>query len=150
MIRIIQIIASLIVFVVAPIIAADHFSQSGFLDLFMVQQSMSIMGTILAIYIAAAASFLAIVMGHEKERGETIFNGTSRELKQNIALVIAILGVHLFLLAVTPPATPDNSIVILFLKAGKVFTFSIYIYALYELSNVLFGIRDSLNSKDEK
>ena len=150
MIRILQIIASLLVFVVAPIVAADHFAQSGFLNTLMVQQSMSIMGTILAIYIAAAASFLAIVMGHEKEKGKVMFNGTSTELKHNIAFVIAIFGVHFFLLSVTPLPTPDNGTVLLCLKAAKVFAFSIYIYALYELSHVLFGIRDTLNGEDKE
>jgi|GEM_PF-3517008 len=150
MIRILQIVSMLIVFVVAPICAADYFSGSGFLKKFMEDQSLSLMGTILAIYIAAASSFLAILLTHEKERGGVVFNSTTSELKQNIVFIILIFALHFFLLAGTPPETAENRFLIGSLMAAKVFTFSLYIFALYELSQVLFGIRDALNSNGDQ
>lgn len=102
------------------------------------------MGTILAIYIAAAGSFLAIIQGHEDKQNRDIFKGTTRELKQNILFVIIIFIIHMFLLVITPKEVTSVVIPIV-LKSFKTLTFVLYIYALYELSKVLFSIRETLN-----
>jgi uncharacterized membrane protein YbhN (UPF0104 family) len=146
MIRILQVITVIIIFAVIPITAADYYWGNGFLNKFLIEQSLPIMGTILAIYIAAAASFLSIVVNHEKGEHNSIFKGTVTELKYNIIIVIAIFVIHLFMMVATPPAKPENMHVILFLKGAKVFTFILYIFALYKLSHLLFGVRTVINS----
>ena len=150
MIRLMGILFAILIMIVAPIMAVSHFSGTLFLDKFMEERSLLLMGTILAIYIAAASSFLGILLTYEKEKGKVVFNDTTSELKQNIVLIIVIFAFHFFLLSATPPYTADNIIILKILMIFKVLTFSLYIYALYELSMVLFGIRDALNSAGER
>jgi len=150
--ELIKSISVIILLIVLPTLGADWYAQSGFLDKFMLEQSLSLMGTILAIYIASAASFLAILMGHEQKEGKKIFNTTTGELKQNICFITGIFFLHFLLLAISQPATdkniiPFNETVILLFKFAKTFTFCIYIYAMYELNLVLFSIREKLGSK---
>ena len=147
MVKILQIVATIIVFGVVPIVWADYYSENKFIDHFMKNQSLSIMGTILAIYIATAASFLAIIMGYEKTQKEVIFNGTSAEIKQNIKFIIVVFVLHLFLLALTPSDIEKNQNCVFFLRSASVLTFLLYIYSLYEMSDILFGIRKILNKK---
>ncbi len=149
MIKILHIIASIIVFTVLPTIVLDHYSKSGFLDKFMVEQSLSLMGTILAIYIAAASSFIAILATHEDRQEKNIFDKTTKELKKSIIFVFVVFILHFFLLVATP-AVGDSSIskeVIILLKGLKTFTFMLYIYALFELSSELFTLKNKLDKK---
>ena len=152
MIRLMGITFGILILVVAPIMAVSHISGTLFLDNFMEERSLLLMGTILAIYIAAASSFLSILLNYEKEKGNVIFNNTASEIKQNIIFIIIIFTVHLLLLSATPPSTDDNAILLKILMALKLLMFSFYIFALYELSMVLFGIRSTINSveKDNK
>jgi hypothetical protein len=147
MIKILQIIASIIVFTVLPTIALDNYFKSGFLDKFMVEQSLSLMGTILAIYIAAASSFIAILTTHEDQKKQKIFDKTTKELKQSIIFVFVVFILHFFLLVATPEAG-ESSIskeVIILLKGIKTLTFMLYIYALFELSSELFTLKNKLD-----
>ena len=146
MIRLMGITFGILIVIVVPIMALNHFSGAVFLDKFMEERALLLMGTMLAIYIAAASSFLGILLNYEKEKGKVIFTDTTSELKQNIIFIIIVFTVHFFLLSATPPNTPDNIILLRILMALKVLTFSLYIYALYELSMVLFGIRNAINS----
>ena len=131
-------------FIIAkPLVWVERDYGNGFLDEFMTDKSLIVMGTMLAIYIATASSFLAILMTYEKEEGAAIFNKTSTEIRQNVLLVIALFALQLILLTSTPNKTNDNQEIILCLLEAKTLIFSIYIYALYELSQVLFGIRDA-------
>ena len=139
----------MLIVVVAPTIALDHFFGASFLEKFMEERSLLLMGTMLAIYIATASSFLAILLNYEKEKGKVLFVNTALEVKRNITLIIGIFVVHFFLLSATPPSTSNNTILIS-LMVFKVLSFSLYIYALYELSMVFFGIRDKLNSAGER
>lgn len=144
MMHLVQILATIILFAVCPAVAGDYFSQSGFIDDFMKNQSVGTMGTMLAIYIAAAASFLAIMVGHENDAKKSIFSGTASELKQNSQFVIVLFFMHFLLVCSTPREATEITQIIL--RALKTLTFSLYVYALYELSNVLFGIRETLRS----
>lgn len=147
MIRWAGIIFIILLLGVAPIVAADYYIHSGFLDKFMKEQSMSIMGTILAIYIAAASSFLAILMTYEQSKGRAIFTSTSADLKRTTIFVITLFAIHLLLLVATPKAITDSSLIDLGLKSAKVFTLYLYIFALYELSHVMFSIREVINNE---
>ena len=133
----------LFVIIAKPLVWAERNYGNGFLEEFMTDTSLTVMGTMLAIYIATASSFLAILIAYEKEEGATIFNKTSTEIRQNVLLVIALFALQLILLTSTPNKTNDNQEIILCLLEAKTLIFSIYIYALYELSQVLFGIRDA-------
>jgi hypothetical protein len=149
MIKFLQIIASIIVFTVLPTVVLDYYSKSGFLDKFMVEQSLSLMGTILAIYIAAASSFIAILATHEDRQEKNIFDKTTKELKQSIIFIFLVFVLHFFLLVATPAAS-ELSIskeVIILLKSLKTFTFMLYIYALFELSSELFTLKSKLDKK---
>lgn len=151
MISLLKIISLLILCVVFPTLAADYYFKTGFLEKFMLEQSLTIMGTILAIYIASSASFIAVLMAYEESKKTTIFKSTTAELRQNITFVTSILFIHFLLLVATQKTVPEQIKDILtwtsFLKGAKVFTFSLYIYALYELNSVLFGIRERLAQK---
>ena len=139
----------MLIVVVLPTIAFDHFFGASFLEKFMEERSLLLMGTMLAIYIATASSFLAILLNYEKEKEKVLFINTALEVKRNITLIIVIFVIHFFLLSATPPST-SNSAILISLMVFKVLSFSLYIYALYELSMVFFGIRDKLNSAGEQ
>ncbi len=121
MINLLKNMSLLIVFGVAPTVALDYFSGSGFLDKFMADQSLSMLGTILAIYIAAASSFIAILNSYEDQEGKDIFSGTVKELKQTIAFIFIIFFAHFLLLVGTP--TEASFACDLTLKSLKTFTF---------------------------
>lgn len=148
MINLLKNISLLIVFGVVPTIALDYFSKSGFLDKFMADQSLTMIGTILAIYIAAASSFIAILNSYEDQEGKDIFSSTVRELKQTIAFIFIVFFAHFLLLVGTPK---DASFVCdLALRSLKTFTFILFLYALYELSSELFALKNKLPRKDKK
>lgn len=146
MVRLMGITFGILLIVVVPTMVVSHYTESQFLDKFMEERSLLLMGTILAIYIAAASSFLSVLLNYEKEKGKVIFKNTTSELKQNICFIIAIFGIHFFLLSATPPSTVSNTICLEILMSLKILTFSLYIFALYELSMVLFDIRNTINS----
>ena len=142
--KLIKTILRLIAFFVAVVafVLIDYYFGDNFLDEFMDEQSLSIMGTMLAIYIATASSLLTILIAYEKENSKKIFSGTSAEIKSTIDYIIVFFAVHLFLLIITPERTDSNQLIILILLGAKILTFSLYIYALRELAQVLFNIRN--------
>lgn len=148
MINLLKNISLLIVFGVVPTVALDYFSGSGFLNKFMADQSLSMLGTILAIYIAAASSFIAILNSYEDQEGKDIFSGTVKELKQTIAFIFIVFFAHFLLLVGTPEEASFSCD--LTLKSLKTFTFILFLYALYELSSELFTLKNKLPRKDKK
>jgi len=142
------IFASILVFGVAPTVALDYFANAQFLEKFMVDQSLSLLGTILAIYIGVASSFIAILNGYEDEHGKNIFAGVSNELKQTVIWLFGVFFLH-FLLLVGTPQEPSLACE-LTLKALKTFTFLLFLCILYELSVDLFMLRNKLPRKDKK
>lgn len=145
MIRFLGICFALLLGIVTPAMLLDHFSGSLFLDDFMEKRSLLLMGTILSIFTVTSASFLAILFNYEQNAQQKIFDGTTSEIKENFTLILIIFAVHFLLLSGTPPEGTCNYWLIKILLGLKVFTFSIYIYALYELSMALFGIREKLD-----
>ena len=145
MIKLIQLMASLILFISLPIIALDLYFGDDFLRKFMLQQSLQIMGTILAIYVATASSFLAILMSKEERDGKNIFTNTSKELRGNIKFIFVIFIGHFILLVVTPPKPSiPFDMVMLAIKGAQTTTFLLFIYILYELSSELFGLKEKV------
>lgn len=143
MLRLIQIVATIFVFGVLPILCIAYFSGGKFLEKFFVDQSLSLMGTILAIYIAASSSFIAILMSFEEKKGKLIFINTTKELKENIIFIFCLFIIHFILLTGTPSSS-ENTILIWTLNGAKTFTFLLFIFALYELSSQLFTVKDKL------
>lgn len=131
-----------------PAVALDFYSGSDFLDKFMQEKSLSLMGTILAIYIAMSASFIAILNNYENEQGKNIFSKTVKELKMNIVFIFIVFVLHFFLLAGTSKSF--GLILDLVFKLAKTFTFLLFLYALYELSNALFTVNSKLPKKDKR
>lgn len=143
--RLLQIIASILVFGVLPVLGAAYYSEGAFLDKFLSEQSLGLIGTMLAIYIAAASSFVAILMSFEEKNGKKVFQKTSKELKENIIFIFIVFFVHFMLLAATPDSFAKEDVALQWILRGtKVFTFLLFIFALYELSRQLFTIRDKL------
>lgn len=143
-----QIFASILVFGVAPTVALDYWASAGFLEKFMNDQSLSMLGTILAIYIGVASSFIAILNSYEDDFGKNIFTGTVKELRQTIIWIFSVFFVH-FLLLVGTPKNP-SFICDLTLKSLKTFTFLLFLCILYELSAELFTLKNKLPRKDKK
>ena len=144
MMKVLQIFSMIVILGVLPILGADYFSNNRFIEKFMQEQSIAIMGTILAVYFVAATSLLSIMMRHEeKVQKKNIFKNSTKELKHNIILVFCIFIFHFFVLVAIP--TGLEGCVRIILKGIQIFSFLLYIYTLYELSNVLFSIRDTLN-----
>lgn len=143
--RIFCIFSAIIVAIVFPCLCADSYFENGFLDTFMKEQSISIMGNILAIYIAVASAFIVII-GEIEEKTKNNCNNTLKELKTSIVFMIILYSAHILLMIITP--TSPLYIINLILKGAKIFTFSLYIVLLYELTNVLF-IANSFKNKKE-
>lgn len=146
--KLLSIFASILVFGIAPTLVLDYFSGAEFLEKFMADQSLSLLGTILAIYIGVASSFIAILNGYEDEQGKSIFAGVSKELKQTVIWLFGVFFIH-FLILVGTPQEP-SLICELTLKALKTFTFLLFLCILYELSVELFMLRNKLPRKDKK
>lgn len=148
MAKLLQIFSTIFVVGVIPTLILDRISNSGYLEKFMADQSLSLIGNILAIYLAVASSFIAILNSYEDEQGRSIFTSTVKELKQNIIFVFVVFILHFFLLV----GTPKEAILCLstILKGAKTFTLMLFIYALYELSAELFTIKNKLPKKDKK
>ncbi len=148
MIKLGMIFASILVFGVAPTIALDYWAGTGFFEKFMNEQSLSMLGTILAIYIGVASSFLAILNSYEDDFGKNIFTSTIKEIKQTIIWIFGVFFLH-FLLLVGTPKYP-SFICELTLKSLKAFTFLLFLCILYELSTELFTLKNKLPRKDKK
>lgn len=147
-IKLLQIFASILVFGVAPTIGLDHLADGEFLEKFMAEQSLSMLGTVLAIYIGVASSFIAILNSYEDDLGKNIFTGTIKELKQTVIWIFGVFFVH-FLLLVGTPKYPSFACD-LALKSLKTFTFLLFLCILYELSVELFMLKNKLPRKDKK
>lgn len=142
-----RIFSILIVIVFAALVmGVDHCSESTFLEKFMEDRSLLIMGTILSIYIVASLSFLTILMTHEKKEKEVVFSGSRSELKTNILALIALFAFQFLLLSATPSAGVGDIVILKIFMTLKVVIFSLYIYALYELSMALIFVVEKLNS----
>lgn len=140
--------AGVVVFAVL-ITTLNHFFGASFLENFIEEQSLALLGTILAIYIVTASSFLAILSNYEKEKKSRIFKDTTSEIKCNFRFIMVLFVFHFAALSLTPCETDANLLIINILLGAKVSFFALYIYALYELSMVLFNIRDTLNSAEK-
>ena len=147
MINLLKNISLLIVFGVVPTVALDYFSGSGFLDKFMTDQSLMVLGTILAIYIGTASSFIAILNRYEDKEGKNIFSSTNRELKQTITFIFIVFFGHFLLLVGTPMHV--SFVCNLAFKSLKVLTFILFLFTLHELSSVLFTLKDKLHGKNK-
>ncbi len=144
MIKLLQVFVSATLLAVVAV-ALDFYSKSGFLHHFMQQQSLSLMGTILAIYIAATTSYIAILTKYEDEQGTRIFTRTIKEIKQNIVFIFILFVVHFFLLIGTSKLC-GGMLDILF-KFFKTFVFMLFLYALYDISDELFTLKRKLPKK---
>ena len=147
MIKVLQLFSCIIVFGVLPILAADFYSQSGFISSFMGGKSLALMGTMLAIYMAAASSFMALMNSYEQKIGKPVFYSTTKELQTNIGAVFVVFFLHLLLAAGTPNTMSTE--ILLIINGSKTFTFLLFLYALYELSQGIFTLRATL-SKAQK
>lgn len=121
---------------------------NGFYSSFFETQSLSVMGTIMGLNIATAAYITGHLADIEArlDKGE-IFSKTRRELKHNIILMIILFILHFVILVVTP----DYSSIQITGLMGQItkfgllgvhtLLFSIYLYALFEMTKVMFSIR---------
>lgn len=134
--------AFVLVFGVLPVLAVAYFTKSEPLDNFLSQQSLGLIGIMLAIYISTASSFVVILTGFEEKGGMQIFQKTSEELRENILFVFFLFFAHFLLLVAG--GGQENIALEWLLRGAKVFTFLLFIFALYELSGQLFTVRRKL------
>lgn len=141
-------IFTLLTILALPFLALDYFFGSKFVDDFLRNQSLQIMGTILALNIATAAFLVGHLMDIEAKAQKNIFSNSTREIKHNIYFMLIIFFVQMLVLTLR-----DSSVVITF-SSGKYWfmgcglvLFFAYLLCLYEITAAIFSVRSIMNKK---
>ncbi len=133
------IICIIVTLVVLPILGLDFCVENGFLTNFFKEQAIPLMGTILALNLALAASLQAILLGLETQKNISLVE-TRKEVKENVIFMITVFVLVFILQIITPEKNIDNKSLLTIITGLKLLFFFLYLYAVYEISNVLFQI----------
>jgi len=137
--KLITIICIIVTTIVLPILLLDFYTGNGFLSKFFNEQIIPLMGTILALNLALAASLHAILLGLEVQKNVSLV-GTRKEVKSNVLFMIIIFILVFILQIITPKMGLNNLLLMTTITGLKLLFFFLYLYAVYEISSVLFHI----------
>jgi hypothetical protein len=135
--KLISIISIIIVFIVLPCLIIYHLGSVNFINNFLNNQMIPLMGTIMALNFAIATSLQSILLNIETIKNETLFPHTKNEINQNLMFII-IVFIIVFILQVIN--IPMRKIFLYPLMGAKLTLFFIYFYAIYDLNSALFKI----------
>jgi hypothetical protein len=143
----------LIILIEIPLLITDVYMNNGYLDLFLKNQSLSIMGTALAINIATSAFLVGQLLTIEINFKKPIFDNSKKEIKHNLIFMIIVFLLQLFFLLLTPIAEKDTSILLNSLryicKGINLFLFLLYLYALFEMTLAIFSVGKFIKNQKE-
>ncbi len=132
----------LLILFTAPFVAIDYFWSSRFIEEFMREQSLQIMGTILALNIATASFLVGHLIDIEMKEGKVIFETTMREIKHNIYFMFVLFVLQMGVLSIGDVEFIefDNNWKHWILGLN-VILFLAYIFCLYEMTAAIFSLR---------
>lgn len=131
------ILSGIIVGVVFPILILDYIFDNGFLQKFMEEESLAIMGNMLAIYVGVVTAFTVILDNILKNN----CSNTQNTLKRNIVTLLVIYGVQITCFIATPQKYCDSLWVEYIIKGVEVLSFALYFLMFYEIIDVFFIAR---------
>ena len=130
-----------------PFFVAEYIFKCGFINKFLTEQSLQIMGTILALNIATASFLVGHLMDIEIKKQREIFSSSIKEVRDNIYFMIALFILQLT--SLTLNAILKNNVlganITLFLA---IIFFLTYIFCLFEMTQSVFSLRKSIRKKD--
>jgi hypothetical protein len=137
-------IVFIILLVEAGVLYLESITKSSFLTGFLTNQSLQIMGTMLALNVATASFLVGNLTNLEISLKRALFASSKSEIKQNLLFMVVVFLLDLGILIIIPPAVQSN---ILFSpeflsKASSFFLFLLYFYALYELTEAIFSVNE--------
>ena len=135
--KLISIFSIIIVFTVFPCLLLYHLGSTSYLDNFLKNQMIPLMGTIMALNFAIATSLQSILLNIETIKNEKLFPRTKNEINQNLIFMI-IVFIIAFVLQVID--VPMRKVLLYSLMGVKLTLFFIYFYAIYDLNSALFKI----------
>lgn len=139
------ILSAIIVGIICPLLIADYCSQNGFLETFMKEQSLSIMGNILAIYIGIITAFTVILDKLCSITGGK-FLKTTNTLKKNVLQLLFLYGFQALILIATPEKLEGPWM--LFIKSIEIMILSLYFLFFYEIIEIFFAARNISENKE--
>lgn len=135
-----------------PIFLIDRFLQTNFLESFLKNQSLQIMGTLVGLNITTTAFLVGHLTNIEINLKKILFNNSKREIKHNLYFMIVIFLIQLLLLSAIPSVSSDTQGWVINLKSVLIYLglaiFLLSIYALYEMTKAIFLI-DKIINKDK-
>lgn len=138
--KIISIPSIIIVGIILPILLFYYYGSTQYLNLFFEQQMIPLMGTIMALNFATAASLQAILYNIEENK-KIKFEKTRNEIEKNLIFMI-IVFILTFILQVIN--LPERRLAIYLLVSFKLLLFFLYFYILYDLNRALFRITNKI------
>ena len=138
--KIISIPSIIIVGIILPILLFYYYGSTQYLNLFFEQQMIPLMGTIMALNFATAASLQAILYNIEENK-KIKFEKTRNEIEKNLIFMI-IVFILTFVLQVIN--LPERRLSMYFLVSLKLLLFFLYFYILYDLNRALFRITNKI------
>jgi len=131
------IILIICVFVIFPCLVLYHSGATLFLDKFLNEQMIPLMGTIMALNFASATALHAVLLDIEEKYEKDIFLQTKKEIRQNLIFMISTF-IIMFIIQMVDIV---NKNIFLYTLVGiKLLLFFLYFYAIYDLNNALFSI----------
>ena len=139
------ILSAIIVGIICPLSIADYYSQNGFLETFMKEQSLSIMGNVLAIYIGIITAFTVILDKLSSITGGK-FLKTTTTLKKNVLQLLFLYALQALILIATPKNLGEPWM--FFVKSVEIMILSLYFLFFYEIIEIFFTTRNISANKE--
>lgn len=136
-------ITFILLILTSALCSIDYVVGGSFLFSFLKQNSLEIMGTVLALNIATATFLVGQLMNIELQLKMEVFTKSKREIKHNILFMIIIFVLQLMVLTAIPSDTSTNQVLLIakpWIYRLSLFFFLTYVYALYELSTGIFSV----------
>ena len=134
------ILSGIIVGIVFPILLLDYVVDNNFLQRFMENESLAIMGNMLAIYVGVVTAFTVILDNLQKKFNTKCLN-TQKNLKKNILIMLVVYGLQIICFVATPKEYYNTLWLEYMIKGFEVLLFSLYFLMFYEIIDVFFFAR---------
>lgn len=135
-------IVFLLALLTSPFVAVDYFWGDKFIWEFLRNQSLQIMGTMLALNIATASFLVGYLIDIEMKAGKSIFDNSMREIKHSIYFMLILFFIQMISLTVIDTAVISLSSKWKYLAVGfSLLLFLAYLFCLYEMTAAIFSIR---------
>lgn len=135
--KMIALFCVLLVFIGIPIAYLYKIGFKNYLDLFFLNQMIPLMGTIMALNFALAASLQAILINMETIIKQKTFANSRKEINHNLLFMMILFGL-VFILQIFN--CPNSTSILFILNSLKITLFAFYFYAVYEISTAIYKV----------